>query len=658
MTREGDLLWTPGDERRDAANMTAFMHWAEQRLGRDLNAYDELLAWSVDDLDGFWSLFSEWYGVKWHQAPSSAIEDARMPGARWFSEGRLNYAEHLLFPPRQVADDDVAVLFAREDGDTRTMTWAELRAEVAAVRGWLQSQGVVRGDRVVALLPNAPEALVALLATASLGAVWSSCSPDFGPRGVADRFSQIDPAVLLTVDGYTYGGKPFDVRRTVESLRAELPSLRATVLVPYLDEQATLGKATPWPQIVGTPGELTFESMAADDPLYVLYTSGTTGLPKPIVHGHGGILVEHAKQLALHLDLGPGDRFFWFSTTGWMMWNLLVSGLAVGAAVVLYDGSPAHPDPMALWRLADEFGITAFGVSAPYIQSCMKADLHPGRDLDLAPMRAVGSTGAPLSPEGFAWVYDEVKRDVMLSSLSGGTDVCTAFVGGAPLLPVRAGIIPARLLGCQVEAYDDNGKPVVGEVGELVITEPMPSMPVSFWNDPDGSRLRAAYFETYPGVWRHGDWIKFDDDGSCVIYGRSDSTLNRGGVRMGTSEFYRVVEEQPDVADSLVIDTSAAGAEGKLLLFLVLKEGADTDAVAADLRQQIRTQLSPRHVPDEIRVITEVPRTLNNKKCEVPVKRVLSGVPLERAVSEGALLNPRAMDVFVELARDVSPTGA
>jgi len=381
----------------------------------------------------------------------------------------------------------------------------------------------------------------------------------------------------------------------------------------------------------------------------VLYSSGTTGLPKPIVHGHGGILVEHAKQLALHLDLGPGDRFFWFSTTGWMMWNLLVSGLAVGAAVVLYDGSPAFPDQMALWQLAEEVGITSFGVSAPYIQACMKAELHPARDVDLSALRSVGSTGAPLPPEGFAWVYDEVKTDVMLSSLSGGTDVCTAFVGGAPLLPVRAGEIPARLLGCKVEAYDDNARPVIGEVGELVITAPMPSMPVMFWNDPDGSRMREAYFETYPGVWRHGDWIKFTEGGSCVIYGRSDSTLNRGGVRMGTSEFYRVVEDSPDVTDSLVIDTSAAGVEGRLLLFVVLREGAELEPVAAELKARIRSELSPRHVPDEIRAIPEVPRTLNNKKCEVPVKRILAGVPLDKAVSEGALANPRAMEPFLAL---------
>jgi len=649
MTREGDLLWTPDEQRRSASRLSAFMTWAGAREGRELADYDDVLTWSLEDLEGFWSAFADWYGVRWQTTAPRALARAEMPGAEWFPGARLNYAEHVLYPPAGVGKDDVAVVFAREDGLRRTMTWRELRTEVAAVRRWLVDAGVGVGDRVAALLPNSPHALVAMLATASLGAVWSSCSPDFGSTAVADRFTQIEPVVLFTVDGYYYGGKRFDITTTVNALRDQLPSVRATVLVSYLDDATVIEDSTNWADVVAQPATLAFEPVAFDAPLYVLYSSGTTGLPKPIVHGHGGILVEHAKQLALHLDLGPGDRFFWFSTTGWMMWNLLVSGLAVGAAVVLYDGSPAFPDQMALWQLAEEVGITSFGVSAPYIQACMKAELHPARDVDLSALRSVGSTGAPLPPEGFAWVYDEVKTDVMLSSLSGGTDVCTAFVGGAPLLPVRAGEIPARLLGCKVEAYDDNARPVIGEVGELVITAPMPSMPVMFWNDPDGSRMREAYFETYPGVWRHGDWIKFTEGGSCVIYGRSDSTLNRGGVRMGTSEFYRVVEDSPDVTDSLVIDTSAAGVEGRLLLFVVLREGAELEPVAAELKARIRSELSPRHVPDEIRAIPEVPRTLNNKKCEVPVKRILAGVPLDKAVSEGALANPRAMEPFLAL---------
>src|SRR3954469_4824790 len=652
MTREGDLLWTPDEQRRSSSRLAAFMTWAAARAVRELADYDDVLPWSLEDLEGFWSSFADWYGVRWQTVAVRALGRAEMPGAQWFPGARLNYAEHVLYPPAGVDKDDVAVVFAREDGMRRTMTWRELRTDVAAVRQWLVDSGVQPGDRVAALLPNSPHALVAMLATASLGAVWSSCSPDFGSTAVADRFTQIEPVVLLTVDGYYYGGKRFDITSTVEELRAQLPSVRATVLVSYLGDDPTVDDVTPWDVVVARPATLAFEPVAFDAPLYVLYSSGTTGLPKPIVHGHGGILIEHAKQLALHLDLGPGDRFFWFSTTGWMMWNLLVSGLAVGAAVVLYDGSPAHsvtgPDQMALWNLAAEVGITAFGVSAPYLQACLKAELHPARDVDLSSIRSVGSTGAPLPPEGFAWVYEEVGDDLMLSSLSGGTDVCTAFVGGAPLLPVHAGEIPARLLGCKVEAYDDSAHPVVGEVGELVITAPMPSMPVMFWNDLDGSRLREAYFDRYPGVWRHGDWIKFTERGSCVIYGRSDSTLNRGGVRMGTSEFYRVVEELPAVEDSLVIDTSAAGAEGKLLLFVVLSPGASVEDVSAELKQRIRSELSPRHVPDEITAIDEVPRTLNGKKCEVPVKRILAGVPLEKAVSQGALKNPASMQPFLD----------
>ncbi|MFN2561582.1 MAG: acetoacetate--CoA ligase [Jatrophihabitans sp.] len=649
MTAEGEPLWEPSPARIQSARLTEFATWLGRR-GRAFVGYGELWQWSVGDLNAFWGELAQWFGVRWHSPPTAALADASMPGARWFPGGTLNYAEHALYPPCDVDPDDVAVLFTREDGLEETLTWAELRTQVASVRTALAAAGVGRGDRVAALVPNSPVALIAMLATTSLGGVWSSCSPDFGARAIADRFTQIEPVVLVTVDGYRYGGKGFDIRSTVEALRAELPTLRATVLVPYLDEAATLPGARAWAELLASAGELAFEPVPFDAPMWILYSSGTTGLPKPIIHGQGGILLEHMKQLALHLDLGRGDRFFWFSTTGWMMWNLLVSGLTVGSAVVLFDGNPMYPEPDALWRLAERQRITAFGVSAPYLQACMKAELQPG-SLNLAALRSVGSTGAPLSPEGFAWVYQAVKPDVMLSSLSGGTDVCTAFVGGAPTLPVRAGVIPCRMLGCAVEAYDEHGVPVIGTVGELVLTEPMPSMPVGFWNDPDGARMREAYHETFPGVWRHGDWIKIDPDGSCVIYGRSDSTLNRGGVRMGTAEFYRVVEELPGVDDSLVIDTSAAGVEGRLLLYVVLADGESLDDARDAIRTAIRTQLSPRHVPDEITAIAEVPRTLNGKKCEVPVKRVLAGVPLDKAVSEGALKNPRAMTPFLPVAR-------
>jgi acetoacetyl-CoA synthetase len=646
MTAEGELLWEPSANWLERARISEFAASA----GRAGASYADLWQWSVDDLDGFWWAFARWAQVRWTAQPTAALADATMPGASWFPGGTLNYAEHALYPPCGVGKDDVAVIFAREDGREETLTWRALRTRVAAVRAALVGYGVGVGDRVAALLPNAPEALIAMLAVTSLGAVWSSCSPDFGERAIADRFTQIEPVVLFAVDGYVYGGKSFDVRATVQALRADLPTLRATVLVPYLDEAATLPDSDRWPDLLASGSAagatLAFEPMPFDAPMWILYSSGTTGLPKPIVHGQGGILLEHMKQLALHLDLAPGDRFFWFSTTGWMMWNLLVSGLSVGSAIVLFDGNPMHPGPDALWQLAARTAVTSFGVSAPYLQACMKAGVEPAA-LDLSALRSVGSTGAPLSPEGFAWVYDAVKRDVLLSSLSGGTDVCTAFVGGAPVLPVRAGVIPARMLGCAVESYDMAGNPIIGEVGELVITAPMPSMPVGFWNDPDGSRLRDAYFALYPGIWRHGDWIKINADGSCVIYGRSDATLNRGGVRMGTAEFYRVVEELPGIEDALVIDTSAAGTEGRLLLYVVLGPGVALDDVRDRLRTAIRTNLSPRHLPDEILAIPEVPRTLNGKKCEVPVKRVLAGVPLDQAVSRGALKNPAAMTPFL-----------
>ncbi|HVU60688.1 MAG TPA: acetoacetate--CoA ligase [Mycobacteriales bacterium] len=649
MTAEGDLLWTPSAERVAGSRMTDFRRWLQAERGLSFDSYADLHRWSVEQLDEFWGAFDRWSGVRWSTPPDSVLAGRQMPGATWFPGGRTNYAEHLLYPLRRVELEDVAVVAAREDGREVQATWRDLRTQVASVRNWMAQQGIARGDRVVALLPNGIEALVAMLATASLGAIWASCSPDFGPTAIADRFTQIEPTLMIAVDGYHYGGKRFEITGTVEELRTKLPTLRNTVVVSYLDESATLPAATPWAELLAVGGSIGFEPMSFDDPLWVLYSSGTTGLPKPILHGHGGILLEHAKQLALHLDLGPGDRFFWFSTTGWMMWNLLVSGLAVGASIVLYDGNPAFPDQMTLWRLAERTGITCMGLGAPFIQACEKAGLRPAESVDLSAVKTVGSTGAPLSPEGFAWVYEAVGGDVMLSSLSGGTDVCTAFVGGAPDLPVRAGVIPASLLGCAVVAYDEGGHQVIDEVGELVITEPMPSMPVGFWNDPDGSRLRASYYDTFPGVWRHGDWVKFAADGSCVIYGRSDSTLNRGGVRMGTSEFYRVVESLPDVVDSLVIDTSAAGVEGQLLLFVVLREGASLEAVTAEVRTVTRSQLSPRHVPDKVIAVAAVPRTINGKKCEVPVKRVLAGVPLDKAVSRGALADPSSMAPFVEL---------
>jgi acetoacetyl-CoA synthetase len=568
-----------------------------------------------------------------------------MPGAEWFPGARLNYAEKLL---RDHPDDAIAIVHRSELRATQEIDWAHLRRDVAACAAGLRRLGVGPGDRVAAYLPNIPETIVAFLATASVGAVWSSAAPEFGAKSVIDRFAQIEPKVLLAVDGYRYGGKDFDRRETVAALLRDMPSVEHLVLVPYLGA-GTMDGATSWDELLAETAPMAFEAVPFDHPLWILYSSGTTGLPKAIVHGHGGILLEHLKKLHLHLDAQAGDRVFWFTTTGWMMWNFLVGVLLTDAAIVLYDGNPAGE---VLWDYASETGITCFGTSAAYIAACMKDGIEPGGGgRDLSRLRSVGSTGSPLAPEGFRWIYDHVGSDTWLFSTSGGTDVCTAFVGGVPLLPVYEGELQGRALGAKVEAWDEDGRPVVDAVGELVLTEPMPSMPVFFWGDESGERYRDSYFDMFPGVWRHGDWIEITSRGTSVIYGRSDSTINRGGVRMGTSEIYSAVLALPEIADALVVDLPREGTDGWMPLFVVLAGGATLDAeLIKRIARRVREDCSPRHVPNEVVQIPEVPRTLSGKVLEVPVKRILTGTAPEQAASRESLANPAALDWFVDYA--------
>ena len=649
-----EKLWEPPVELVERARMTEYMRWLEAERGLRFDGYHELWQWSVDDLEAFWLSIWDFFGVQADGGFDRALGSREMPGAEWFAGTSLNYAEHV-FAGKD--DAETAILHASELRELDELSWGELRAQVAAVAAGLRALGVERGDRVVAYLPNVPEAIVAFLATASIGAVWSSCSPDFGPASVIDRFAQIEPKILFAVDGYRYGGKDFDRRDVLAELQEAMPSLAHTFVVPYLHpdpDLSPLRDVSRWDDLLAAEAgaELSFERVPFDHPLWVLYSSGTTGLPKAIVQGQGGILLEHLKKLHLHVDSHPGDRLFWFTTTGWMMWNFLVSGLLTRAAIVLYDGSPGHPDMSVLWGLAARAGVTMFGTSASYIAACMKAGVEPGEGRDLSRLKAVGSTGSPLSPEGFDWVYEQLGSGTWLFSTSGGTDLCTAFVGGTPLLPVYRGELQARALGAAVEAWDEGGNAVIDEVGELVVTEPMPSMPVFFWGDPDGSRYRASYFEHYPGVWRHGDWIEITSRGTAVIYGRSDSTINRSGVRMGTSEIYRAVLGVDDVLDALVVDVPRPGTDGWMPLFVVLREGVELDdGLRGKIARRVRERCSPRHVPDEVFQIAEVPRTLSGKVLEVPVKRILTGTPPAQAASRDSLANPAALDWFVELAR-------
>ena len=649
---EGTRLWEASEERKQKSTIVRYMRWLEQEKGLHFADHDALWEWSVTDIEAFWSSIWDFFQIKASQPYTKVIAERRMPGAKWFEGARLNYAEHIF---RNATPDRPALLFQSEHQTLQEISWDELYKKVAAIAQALREIGVQKGDRVVGYIPNIPESIMAFLACASLGATWSSCSPDFGTNSVIDRFAQIEPTVLFAVDGYLYGGKEFDKRPTVQALQQALPTLKKTILVPYVYKDGTtegLTNAVFLPELLKNgASELQFEQLPFDHPLWVLYSSGTTGLPKAIVQGQGGILLEHLKAAAIGFDLNAEDRFFWYTTTGWMMWNVVVSALLVGATSVLYDGSPSYPTLGTLWELAEKSGMTFFGTSGAYILSCMKAEIDPAQSYDLSKLRSIGSTGSPLPPEGFQWVYEHVKKDIWLISTSGGTDVCSSFVSGLILKPVYAGEIQARALGANVQAFNDLGKPVIDEVGELVITEPMPSMPLYFWNDPDQQRYQESYFEMFPGIWRHGDWIKITPHGSAIIYGRSDSTINRMGIRMGSSEIYRVVEDLPEILDSLIIGMELEGGAYYMPLFVVLKPGIELDEdLTRKIKQKIRTTVSPHHVPDEIIVIAEVPRTLNGKKLEVPIKKMLMGTPSEKAINVGSVGNPHAMKYFIEFA--------
>ena len=644
--------WQPAATNVEAARVTAFARWLAARHNRRFADYNELWRWSVNDLEGFWSAFCDWIDL-----PSTprecALADEKMPGARWFPGVELNYVEQVF---RHADEQRPAVIAADESGGRREISWHELRRQVAALAQALRDMGVAPGDRVAAYLPNIPEALVAFLAVASIGAIWSVCAPDMGAQAVLDRFEQICPRVLIGVDGYRYGGKSYARLELLSQLRARLPSVRHVVLVPLLDTHADpvgLGDAVSWKSATAGEHALAPRRVGFDAPLWIVYSSGTTGLPKPIVHSHGGVVLEHTKLIMIHLDLGESDRFLWYSSTGWMMWNVQVAGLLAGCTICLYEGSPTYPDPAALWRFIGRERLSFFGAGAAFFKAAEKADVRPAAIAELGALRTIGSTGSPLTEESYRWIYQHVSRDVWINPISGGTDIVSAFVGGVPTLPVYPGEMQCRCLGAKVEAYDTAGQGLIDQVGELVCTAPLPSMPVCFWNDAQNHRYVGSYFDTYPGVWRHGDWIRITPRGGAIIYGRSDATINRHGIRMGTAELYRVVEALPEVLDSLVVDLEYLGRPSYMPLFVVLREPQTlTPGLRERIRRSIREGISARHVPDEIFAVPAIPRTLSGKKLELPVKRLLLGKRLEEVLNPGATANPESLAWFSGFARD------
>jgi len=645
-----DAMWCPTEQQIEQAEITRYQVWLEKEYQVPHGSYEELWQWSVDNLSLFWESIWRYFDIKAATPYSEVLSSEVIPEAKWFTGATLNITEQL-FRFHEDEPGRPAVYGQSELRPLSMLTWGELKAQIASVAAGLRALGVQAGDRVVAYLPNIPETTVAFYACASIGAIWSSCSPDMGTNSVIDRFAQIEPKVLLAVDGYRYGGKDFSRLSVLETMQQQLPSLEHTVLLPYLDSSSTLPGSVLWDSLVSREAEMEFTQVPFDHPLWIVYSSGTTGMPKPIVHGQGGTLLESVKSSALHLDVGPDDRFLWYSTTGWIMWNSQVTALLCGASITLYDGNPGYPDMNVLWRLVDETEVTFFGGGAAYFMGCKKAGVTPKESFALSHLRAIGSTGSPLPKEDYHWIHDAVGEHIFIVALSGGTDIAAAFVGGCPTLPLVAGEMQCRGLGIAVYAFNDEGEAVVDEVGELVVTKPMPTMPLYFWNDHDGERYHDSYFTMYQNVWRHGDWIRITPRGSAIIYGRSDTTINRHGIRMGTSEIYRVVEEFGEVLDSLVVDLEYLGRPSFMPLFVVLKEGEKlTDALVEGLKQAIRERLSARHVPNEVLVVPSIPRTMSGKKMELPVRRLLLGEELEKVANLDAMANPEAMQWFVEYA--------
>lgn len=645
------LLWAPSDNFSSQSNLTQYMEWLGKNKNLHFSDYHSLRQWSVENLAAFWQSLWEYFHIQYNGSYSSVHSEHEMPYVKWFEGTHLNYAEHVF---RNETDQQPAIIYKSETTDTSQLSWKELKQQVAALQHYLKSIGVKTGDRVAAYMPCIPEATIAFLAVNSLGAIWSSCSPDFGLNSVVDRFAQIEPKVLIAVDGYRYNGKYHDKTIVMHDLVKSIPSLEKVIVMTSGNNSLLAGKKeVSWNDVTRKNDHiLTFERVPFNHPIWVLYSSGTTGLPKAITHSHGGILLEQLKYGTFHNDFKKGEHCFWYTTTGWMMWNYIHGSLLAGATMVLYDGSPAYPDLNVLWQFAQDAGIHHFGTSAGFILACMKEGIQPAKKFDLNALRSIGSTGSTLPPEGFDWVYRQVKKDVWLASMSGGTDVCSAFVGGNPQWPVYSGEIQCRALGCNLEAFDEAGKPMLDEVGEMVITAPMPSMPIYFWNDPDHNRYLESYFETYPGVWRHGDWIKVTSRQGIIIYGRSDATLNRGGVRIGTSEIYRAVDKVKEVKDSLIICIERTGGEFWMPLFVLMQEGVTlNDDIKKKINTTIRSEYSPRHVPDEIIAVPDIPYTISGKKTETPVKKVLMGQDPDKAMNTGALRNPKSMEFFVKMVK-------